>query len=280
MENFVWDPAQYAHFAGHRARPFVDLTNAVQLEAPQQVYDIGCGPGNMTVTLAHRWPKANITGFDASAEMIHDARRLVGTADQYTNVSFAQQNAATWEPPAETDAIVSNAMFQWIPNHIDIISEWLKALKPGAWFAMQVPGNSVARSHQFIGELAGEEKFSVAAEAAYTGETVHSVEDYTHMLLEHSFRPNVWESTYHQVLTGPDPVFDWVKGAALRPVLQKLAEHDAEHSTALQDSFVARYKAEMLDAYPSYVGPDGQEVTVYPFRRIFVVGHKELDYFI
>src|SRR5699024_941492 len=243
--------------------------------------DIGCGPGNMTVTLAHRWPKANITGFDASAEMIDDAGQLVATADhQYTNVSFAQQNAATWEPPAETDAIVSNAMFQWIPNHIDIISEWLRALKPGAWFAMQVPGNSVARSHQFIGELAGEEKFSVAAAAAYTGETVHSVEDYTHMLLEHSFRPNVWESTYHQVLTGPDPVFDWVKGAALRPVLQKLAEHDAEHSTALHDSFVARYKAEMLDAYPPHVGPDGQEVTVYPFRRIFVVGHKELDYFI
>src|SRR5690625_1205800 len=160
MENFVWDPAQYAHFASHRAQPFVDLTNAVQLEAPQQAYDIGCGPGNMTVTLAHRWPKANITGFDASAEMIHDARQLVATADQYINVTFAQQNAATWEPPDETDDIVYNAKFQWIHNHIDIISEWLNALKPGAWFAMQVPGNSVARSHQFIGDIAGEEKFS------------------------------------------------------------------------------------------------------------------------
>ena len=282
MKNFVWDPAQYAHFAGHRARPFVDLTNAIQLDAPKQVYDIGCGPGNMTVTLANRWPEARITGFDASAEMIDDARSLVTAANntQYVNVSFAQQNAATWQPPAETDVIVSNAMFQWIPNHIDIISDWLKTLKPGAWFAMQVPGNSVARSHQFIGELASEEKFSVAADAAYTGETVHSVEDYTHMLLEHSFRPNVWESTYHQVLTGPDPVFDWVKGAALRPVLQKLTEYDAEQGTTLHDAFVARYKAEMLDAYPPYIGPDGQEVTVYPFRRIFVVGHKELDYFI
>ena len=282
MKNFVWDPAQYAHFAGHRARPFVDLTNAIQLNAPKQVYDIGCGPGNMTVTLANRWPEARITGFDASAEMIDDARSLVTAANntQYVNVSFAQQNAATWQPPAETDVIVSNAMFQWIPNHIDIISDWLKTLKPGAWFAMQVPGNSVARSHQFIGELASEEKFSVAADAAYTGETVHSVEDYTHMLLEHSFRPNVWESTYHQVLTGPDPVFDWVKGAALRPVLQKLTEYDAEQGTTLHDAFVARYKAEMLDAYPPYIGPDGQEVTVYPFRRVFVVGHKELDYFI
>lgn len=282
MEKFVWDPAQYAHFAGHRARPFVDLTNAVHVETPEQIFDIGCGPGNMTVTLAHRWPNANITGFDASAEMIDDARQLVANADddRYASVSFEQQDAATWQPPADTDAIVSNAMFQWLPNHVEIISEWLKTLKPGAWFAMQVPGNSIARSHRFIGELATEEKFSIAADAAYTGETIHSVEDYTHMLLEHSFRPNVWETTYHQVLTGPDPVFDWVKGAALRPVLQKLREHDAEHGTTLHDSFVTRYKAEMVDAYPSYVGPDGQEVTVYPFRRIFVVGHKELDYFI
>lgn len=282
MEKFVWDPAQYAQFAGHRARPFVDLTNAIQLEAPDQVFDIGCGPGNMTVTLAHRWPTAKITGFDASAEMIDDANNLVAHRDDdiYANVSFAQQDAASWMPPADTDVVVSNAMFQWIPNHVEIISTWLAALQPGAWFAMQVPGNSIARSHQFIGELAQEDKFSVAADAAYTGETIHSVEDYTHMLLEHSFRPNVWETTYHQVLTGPDPVFDWVKGAALRPVLQKLTEHDTANGTNLHDAFVARYKAEMLEAYPPYIGPDGQEVTVYPFRRIFVVGHKELDYFI
>lgn len=282
MEKFVWDPAQYAQFAGHRARPFVDLTNAIQLEAPDQVFDIGCGPGNMTVTLAHRWPTAKITGFDASAEMIDDANSLVAHRDDdiYANVSFAQQDAALWMPPADTDVVVSNAMFQWIPNHVEIISTWLAALQPGAWFAMQVPGNSIARSHQFIGELAQEDKFSVAADAAYTGETIHSVEDYTHMLLEHSFRPNVWETTYHQVLTGPDPVFDWVKGAALRPVLQKLTEHDTANGTNLHDAFVARYKAGMLEAYPPYIGPDGQEVTVYPFRRIFVVGHKELDYFI
>lgn len=282
MEKFVWDPAQYAQFAGHRARPFVDLTNAIQLEAPDQVFDIGCGPGNMTVTLAHRWPTAKITGFDASAEMIDDANSLVAHRDDdiYANVSFAQQDAASWMPPADTDVVVSNAMFQWIPNHVEIISTWLAALQPGAWFAMQVPGNSIARSHQFIGELAQEDRFSVAADAAYTGETIHSVEDYTHMLLEHSFRPNVWETTYHQVLTGPDPVFDWVKGAALRPVLQKLTEHDTANGTNLHDAFVARYKAEMLEAYPPYIGPDGQEVTVYPFRRIFVVGHKELDYFI
>ena len=244
MENFVWDPAQYAHFAGHRARPFVDLTNAIQLEAPQKVFDIGCGPGNMTVTLANRWPEAQITGYDASAEMIEDAQQLVASRDDVlANVSFAQQEAGTWMPPADTDVIVSNAMFQWIPNHIEIISGWLESLKPGAWFAMQVPGNSVARSHQYIGELAAEEKFSVAKDAAYTGETVHSVEDYTRMLLEHSFRPNVWETTYHQVLTGADPVFDWVKGAALRPVLQKLAEHDDAHGTTLHDAFVLRYKA-------------------------------------
>lgn len=282
MENFVWDPAQYAHFAGHRARPFVDLTAAVQLESPQQVFDIGCGPGNMTVTLANRWPHAHITGLDASEEMIDDALKLVehDGDGRYDKVNFAQQDAASWMPPADTDAIVSNAMFQWLPNHVEIISGWLEALKPGAWFAMQVPGNSVARSHQFIGELAQEEKFSVAADAAYTGETIHPVDEYTRMLLAHSFRPNVWETTYYQVLTGDDPVFNWVKGAALRPVLQKLAAHDAEHGTTLHDAFVARYKTEMLDAYPPYEGPDGQEVTVYPFRRIFVVGHKELDYFI
>src|SRR5699024_12543691 len=109
MEKFVWDPAQYAHFAGHRARPFVDSTNAIELDAPQRVVDMGCGPGNMTLTMAHRWPNATITGYDASAEMIENTRTLITNHQgPDKNVSFHQQAPTTWTPPTETDAIITN----------------------------------------------------------------------------------------------------------------------------------------------------------------------------
>jgi trans-aconitate 2-methyltransferase len=43
-------------------------------------------------------------------------------------------------PSADTDVVVSNAALQWVPGHQDMMRKWLAVLKPGAWFAMQVPG--------------------------------------------------------------------------------------------------------------------------------------------
>ena len=54
----MWDPEQYARFAGERGRPFVELLSRVDLQSPRRVVDLGCGPGNLTAllrgSLAHR----------------------------------------------------------------------------------------------------------------------------------------------------------------------------------------------------------------------------------
>jgi trans-aconitate 2-methyltransferase len=59
-----WDPAQYLKFAGHRLRPALDLLNRIDLAAPDHVYDLGAGAGNVTRLLRARWPEARITGVD------------------------------------------------------------------------------------------------------------------------------------------------------------------------------------------------------------------------
>ena len=58
MQDFTWDPEQYTVFADRRARPFRDLTARIRAADPKLVVDLGCGPGNMTRTLAERWPQA------------------------------------------------------------------------------------------------------------------------------------------------------------------------------------------------------------------------------
>ena len=69
-----WDPAKYVEFGDYRNRPFFDLTSRVLAEAPRRVVDLGCGPGNLTATLAHRWPDAQVVGLDSSPQMIETAR--------------------------------------------------------------------------------------------------------------------------------------------------------------------------------------------------------------
>lgn len=56
-----------------------------------------------------------------------------------------------------------------------------------------------------------------------------------------------------------------MKGTGLRPVLTALAD-DAEARSA----FLAEYRDLLRAAYPA--GPHG---TVFPFRRVFAVAHRE-----
>jgi trans-aconitate 2-methyltransferase len=70
----------------------------------------------------------------------------------------------------------------------------------------------------------------------------------------------VWESTYLQRLTGPDPVLRWIDATALRPVRDALA---LDEFAAFRAELAPRLRA----AYPAR--PDG--TTWFPFRRIFAV---------
>jgi trans-aconitate 2-methyltransferase len=73
----MWNPALYRAFAGERERPFYDLLARVGAEDPAFVVDLGCGSGELTASLARRWPKAEIHGIDSSAEMIEAAGKLL-----------------------------------------------------------------------------------------------------------------------------------------------------------------------------------------------------------
>ena len=71
-----WDPTQYAHFADQRSRPFHELVARIPTPSPRRIVDLGCGPGELTLTLAARWPDAAVIGVDSSPEMLAKAREL------------------------------------------------------------------------------------------------------------------------------------------------------------------------------------------------------------
>ncbi len=49
-------------------KAFAELVARIGAVAPQSVLDLGCGPGDLTVDLARRWPGAALHGVDSSAE--------------------------------------------------------------------------------------------------------------------------------------------------------------------------------------------------------------------
>lgn len=247
-----WDPQQYVRYGNARARPFVDLLARVDAGAPRSVVDLGCGPGTMTALLAQRWPDADVLGIDSSEEMI--AAAVAGD-----RLRFEVGDAAAWAGPA--DVVVSNATLQWIPSHRTLITRWAAALPPDGWLAFQVPGNFAAPSHTLIRELARAWSIEYAPLAE---DTVATPAEYGQLLLDAGLDVDAWETTYSHLLPGDDPVLEWVRGTALRPVLAALPTGGAER-------FSAELAVRLREAYPQT-----QHGTVFPFRRVFAVGHRRV----
>src|ERR1700755_3443562 len=64
----MWYPDVCLAFADQRGRPFYDLLSRVGAQQPRRVVDLGCGPGNLTLQLARRWPHAVVEGVGSSPE--------------------------------------------------------------------------------------------------------------------------------------------------------------------------------------------------------------------
>ncbi|WP_231391779.1 trans-aconitate 2-methyltransferase [Arthrobacter sp. 35W] len=259
-QRITWDPAKYVQFGNFRDRPFFDLTGRIAALSPRRVVDLGCGPGTLTAALARRWPDADVVGVDSSAEMVATAGAM---ADRPANLSFEQGDIAGWMPEPGTDVLVSNAALQWVPGHQDLMRRWLAVLEPGAWLAVQVPGNFASPSHVLMRQLAESARWSEALDGVLRhDDAVWEPGQYQQLLLHAGCDADVWESTFHQLLAGERPVLEWVRGTALRPVMAAL-------DTAEGEAFEAEYAKRLGAAYPP--GPDG---TIFPFRRIFMVGRK------
>jgi trans-aconitate 2-methyltransferase len=256
----TWDPQQYLRYSDARSRPFFDLLAPVRAEAPRSVVDAGCGPGNLTATLAERWPTARVLGFDSSPAMIERAQEHAGD-----RVHFAVDDATTWKPDNPVDVLVSNATLHWIDGHDLLAARWLEYLASGGWLAFQVPGNFNSPSHVQINELLAEPRWRDALPAGTRiGAESFAPEHYLAVLADAGAEVDAWETTYLHVLIGGDPVLEWVKGTALRPILDALGDGEQ------RNEFLAELGARLRTAYPP--GPHG---TVFPFRRIFVVAHVQ-----
>jgi trans-aconitate 2-methyltransferase len=248
----MWDPTVYRRFGNERSRPFFDLTARIGADHPRAVVDLGCGPGELTRTLAERWPRASVTGVDSSPEMIGKASGDPGP------VAFRLGDIAGWQPGADTDVVVTNAALQWVPGHQDMLRRWAAGLPAGAWLAMQVPGNFDAPSHRLVRAVAA----GFGAAHVLREAPVDDPADYAALLTGAGATVDAWETTYLHLLPvdgGDHPVLRWIEGTALRPV-----------RAVLDDEAWAGFRAELAgriaEAYPAR-----HDLVAFPFRRIFVV---------
>lgn len=251
----TWSPAQYLKFEDHRTRPSMDLLTRVDLETPELVTDIGCGPGNSTELLVERFSSAQVSGMDSSPQMIEAAKRRL------PRCNFETADVSQWQPRSAHDVLFANAVLQWVPDHAVLFPRLVSFLKPGGVLALQMPDNLHEPTHVAMRAAASDARWSDVLKGADGERTsILSVSEYWSLLKPLASSVDIWRTTYVHPLVGLDGIVEWFKATGLLPYLSRLSEEQ-------KSAYLQAYREILSNHYP--VLEDG--TVLLPFPRLFIV---------
>ncbi len=105
------------------------------LAAGQEILDVGCGPGTISVDLALRVAPGHVTGLDSSASVIEQADGLARD-NGLTNTSFVVGDVYDLQYEDNTfDVVHLHQVMHHLARPVDAMHEIYRVLKPGGIFA-------------------------------------------------------------------------------------------------------------------------------------------------
>jgi trans-aconitate 2-methyltransferase len=261
----TWSAQQYLAFEDERTRPVRDLLAAIPVVEARTAVDLGCGPGNSTEALAARFPRATVSGFDSSPDMIAAARkRLPALQFDVLDVNGWLDRAAPGSPrDVSVDILLANAVLQWVPDHAALFPALAAKLAPGGRLAVQVPDNLDEPAQYLMREIAAESPWrGKLAGADRARVPIESAEWYYRLLRTRCSRVDVWRTTYYHPLAGASAIVEWFKGTGLRPFLDPLDPQE-------RAEYLARYAERLARFFPAQSGG-----VLLPFPRLFMVAQR------
>jgi trans-aconitate 2-methyltransferase len=144
-----WDASVYARVSEPQVEWAREVLERLPLEGDETVLDAGCGSGRVTKLLLDRLPKGRVFAVDGSPSMVEAARESLDPERTTAWVS----DLVELEVPEPVDAVLSTAVFHWIPDHERLFERLRAALKPGGRLVAQCGG--VGNVDGFNGRLGG-----------------------------------------------------------------------------------------------------------------------------
>src|SRR5262249_13836154 len=96
----------------------------------QDVLDVGCGTGSITLDLAPSIARGRVIGIDADAEQIEVARKAADDRG-IDNVAFATASVYALPVEAETfDVVYANAVLMYVQDQVRALREMRRVLRP------------------------------------------------------------------------------------------------------------------------------------------------------
>ncbi|HXF31172.1 MAG TPA: methyltransferase domain-containing protein [Solirubrobacterales bacterium] len=157
-----WDAASYQRVSVPHEEWAAALIERLPLSGSETVLDAGCGSGRVTRMLVERLPQGRVIAVDGSAAMVEKVGEVLRPGD----ASFVSDLTAL-ELDRPVDAIVSSAVFHWIPDHDALFARMRAALKEGGRIEAQFGGKgNIDEFRRISGEVAVREPYAAHLRAA------------------------------------------------------------------------------------------------------------------
>jgi ubiquinone/menaquinone biosynthesis C-methylase UbiE len=157
------------------------LAQFTDLPPVGRMADLGCGPGDITVRLAHALPGWEVTGLDAGPNMLRHAERRLARERLASRVRFRLCHLPDPSLPAAAwDAVVSNSLLHHLPQPGILWQSIVRLGAPGAAVLVMdlMRPDSQEQAWSLVEQYAGDapdvlrEDFHNSLLAAYTPEEI------------------------------------------------------------------------------------------------------------
>ncbi|GCC11046.1 trans-aconitate 2-methyltransferase [archaeon] len=136
--RFEWDSSKYISASGLQTAMGKRLIDTLPIRNNENILDIGCGTGNLTLKMAGIVNNGYVTGIDSSPLMIKKAKEMAESI-LVKNIRFLVMDAGDINFNRQFDMVFSNSAIHWIKESEKLLKSIKAALKQRGHIGLQFP---------------------------------------------------------------------------------------------------------------------------------------------
>jgi trans-aconitate 2-methyltransferase len=223
-------------------RASLDLMRRIPVRAPRRIADVYKERGSMSALLARRFPHAEIEAFDLSQPNEHGQDAGGGGLRAEHQFDLLYLDGA------------GTSLRRLLPMLVGMVSV-------GGCLAVEFPNDLYEPNRSLMRMIAADGPWAkTLVPIAKTRPCNETMEGLYALLSATCAAVDIWEATYLRAMESVAAIVEWMEATRLAPFLSVLDEVDRR-------KFLARYAAELQEAYPSL--PNGG--VLLRSRQLFVL---------
>lgn len=228
MKKYQWDADQYFQFSSAQQKWARETINKARLKPFENVLDVGCGDGKVTVEIAESVGEGKVLGVDSSESMISLAREKF-TQSRYPNLSFKVHDAKELNFKEEFDVILSNAALHWVDDHVKVLKGMYNSLKKGGRIVLQMGAKgNVPEAFFSVEKVVSDPEWSGYFEGMGFPYFFFNEDEYTSLVLQSGFGDyKIYIEEKNMRHKGKEALKGWIRTTWL-PYTQKVPEEQRE----------------------------------------------------